>query len=297
MNKPGRNHPCPCGSGKKYKNCCLPREQPRRSRPLLREDDYIIELRPDVDEAVDRLLQRLERGEGKRVAAEITQLLERHQDYHMTNYAMGVYQATVAREPKLAIGYLEKAVAIFPQFTEAFFNLGMAARQTCDIPKAVEAFRAAERYSSDGEIAALARKELQWLERVLLKSTSFPNLDAYVANARLFDRAFECLNRGQHAEAVELFQRVLSENPKHVQSYGNLALAYAGLGRRADALACFDRALELDPHYEPAILNRRITERMREGEPFVPDAIQEIEFYADRARAERPSANPGATGV
>jgi len=35
---------------------------------------------------------------------------------------------------------------------------------------------------------------------------------------------------------VELFHRVLSENPKHVQSYGNLALAYAGLGRRGDAL-------------------------------------------------------------
>ncbi|MBI5193059.1 MAG: SEC-C domain-containing protein [Nitrospirae bacterium] len=23
MNKPGRNEPCPCGSGKKYKRCCL----------------------------------------------------------------------------------------------------------------------------------------------------------------------------------------------------------------------------------------------------------------------------------
>jgi hypothetical protein len=23
MNKPGRNDPCPCGSGKKYKHCCL----------------------------------------------------------------------------------------------------------------------------------------------------------------------------------------------------------------------------------------------------------------------------------
>jgi hypothetical protein len=24
--KPGRNDPCPCGSGKKYKKCCLPKE-------------------------------------------------------------------------------------------------------------------------------------------------------------------------------------------------------------------------------------------------------------------------------
>jgi tetratricopeptide (TPR) repeat protein len=26
MSKPGRNDPCPCGSGKKYKHCCLPRD-------------------------------------------------------------------------------------------------------------------------------------------------------------------------------------------------------------------------------------------------------------------------------
>lgn len=24
--KPGRNDPCPCGSGKKYKRCCIDRE-------------------------------------------------------------------------------------------------------------------------------------------------------------------------------------------------------------------------------------------------------------------------------
>ncbi|MBM9616206.1 SEC-C domain-containing protein [Desulfobulbus rhabdoformis] len=27
MGKIGRNHPCPCGSGKKYKHCCLPAER------------------------------------------------------------------------------------------------------------------------------------------------------------------------------------------------------------------------------------------------------------------------------
>ena len=27
----GRNDPCPCGSGKKYKNCCLQKEQQRKS--------------------------------------------------------------------------------------------------------------------------------------------------------------------------------------------------------------------------------------------------------------------------
>lgn len=33
MTIPGRNRPCPCGSGKKYKLCCLPPELPRQPAP------------------------------------------------------------------------------------------------------------------------------------------------------------------------------------------------------------------------------------------------------------------------
>ncbi len=33
VDKPGRNDPCRCGSGKKYKNCCLPKEQ-QKALPL-----------------------------------------------------------------------------------------------------------------------------------------------------------------------------------------------------------------------------------------------------------------------
>lgn len=30
--KPGRNDPCPCGSGKKYKSCCFSKELPGRKK-------------------------------------------------------------------------------------------------------------------------------------------------------------------------------------------------------------------------------------------------------------------------
>jgi tetratricopeptide (TPR) repeat protein len=34
MAKPGRNDPCPCGSGNKYKKCCLPKEELIERRQL-----------------------------------------------------------------------------------------------------------------------------------------------------------------------------------------------------------------------------------------------------------------------
>ncbi len=34
MTKPGRNDPCPCGSGKKYKQCCWNKRLPLGKRPF-----------------------------------------------------------------------------------------------------------------------------------------------------------------------------------------------------------------------------------------------------------------------
>ncbi len=50
--KPGRNDPCPCGSGKKYKQCCLKREQ------VQPEDDFLWRrIRRAIEESPAQLLE------------------------------------------------------------------------------------------------------------------------------------------------------------------------------------------------------------------------------------------------
>ncbi len=44
--KVGRNAPCPCGSGKKYKKCCLPKEQQAAADELRRRREAPVELEP-----------------------------------------------------------------------------------------------------------------------------------------------------------------------------------------------------------------------------------------------------------
>jgi tetratricopeptide (TPR) repeat protein len=242
-------------------------------------------LNPHLDDQVDRVLRQLESGAGKAVEPKIRNLLEKHPFYHMTNYAMGIYLGMVAKNPEGALPFFKKAVEIFPPFPEAHFNLGFAAMKTCDVPKAVAGFRAAMRYSHNGDgIAEKAREQLQFLEKNLLKGTAFKNLDAYLANSKLFDAAFQCLANFQFDQAVKMFKGVAEAFPNHVQSYGNLALAYAGLGRKAMAMQCLEKALALDPSYEPARANRCVLDAMREGEPFIPGGIREVNYYADRLR-------------
>jgi tetratricopeptide (TPR) repeat protein len=290
MSAPGRNDACPCGSGKKYKKCCLPRDE--AARPRLQasdpEEPFIAEIRPDVEEAVDRIMERLELGAGRALESEIKALLEKHPRNHLTHYAMGVYQATVMKDSVAAMSFFEKATQIFPPFPEAHINLGLTARQLGDIPKAVRAQRAAIRCAGgDSELLDRARAELEMIERVVLKNAPFANLDEYVAHAQLFEEAFERLSAREFEKAIELFGRVLSADPRHVQSHGNLALAYAGVGRRADALESLDRALAIDPEYEPATSNRRVIERMREGEPLTPEEIKETHYYLERINREK----------
>ena|ERR1051326_4089562 len=98
-----RNAPCPCGSGKKYKKCCAWKDATAAaaariaSLPVreanawkMPDGDFIAEIKPELDEAVDRLLERVEQGEGRSVRGQIAALYEKHPVYHMTNYAMGI---------------------------------------------------------------------------------------------------------------------------------------------------------------------------------------------------------------
>ena len=108
---------------------------------------------------------------------------------------------------------------------------------------------------------------------------------------RTYDQAFKDLTTGHFDEAIRGFSEVLKALPHHVQSHGNLGLAYAGQGDRDRAIASFDKAIELDPEYQPAIDNRRIF-LVAPDERLAVQSMREIDFYGDRARAgsQRPAS-------
>jgi hypothetical protein len=63
MTKIGRNDPCPCGSGQKYKRCCLPRDEAaavERARAHEREQAAATLIADDddgLDEASNRAVR------------------------------------------------------------------------------------------------------------------------------------------------------------------------------------------------------------------------------------------------
>ena len=77
MKKPGRNAPCPCGSGKKYKMCCLKREEvaemplaPPPGQPTFFEDD--------IDQDSNRVVDLINEGRLDEAEEAAKHLLEKY---------------------------------------------------------------------------------------------------------------------------------------------------------------------------------------------------------------------------
>jgi tetratricopeptide (TPR) repeat protein len=104
MAKPGRNEPCPCGSGKKYKRCCLDKDQEaerRLQRKTAAETAARLAAQYDIDETEQELASASNAAvdlvhEGKLDEAEeaARELLERFPSAHDGWDRLGmVYQA------------------------------------------------------------------------------------------------------------------------------------------------------------------------------------------------------------
>lgn len=128
MKKPGRNEPCPCGSGKKYKKCCLHAPKPSVGGTFIYTDlddlsnqiPELIRLKKydEAEEVCRKLLQDYpEQIDGLHRSAE---LFEAMGDY---DKAATFYNLT-AEFAEQADGFEQKAVEHFRNKVEQLTDLG-----------------------------------------------------------------------------------------------------------------------------------------------------------------------------
>ncbi|MEF8701002.1 MAG: tetratricopeptide repeat protein [Candidatus Accumulibacter sp. UW20] len=246
---------------------------------------FTVEVLQEVDDRCDDALLLAEKGELSRAAAAIETIRRQYPEYHTVLYAMGVIHA-LRDEMDEAIPLLQRAVEIFPVFAHAHYNLGEAFCRKALLEPAVLAFQSAIAVDGErGPVGRLAKEKLDKLEAIV--KTGGISLATYMESSRTFDRAFDALREKRFQTAIDLFSKVLKTTPNHVQSYGNMGLAYAGLGNRQKAFECLDRAIALDPEYAPAITNRRLIASLPEGETLSSGEMQEISYYSDRSRSTK----------
>jgi hypothetical protein len=155
MAKVGRNDPCPCGSGKKYKKCCEARDQLAARRapvPGVAEifeamrEDFAGDLGDDLDERTQRVTELIDGGqldEAERVARGLE--AEYPEEQVGAESLALVYEAR--GELKVASDHYRRAVAAMDALGDGKF---------CDCCRA-RMVKAARRLDPDGPYLELGR--------------------------------------------------------------------------------------------------------------------------------------------
>jgi len=240
---------------------------------------FTIELNEEVDQAVDEALALIERKKLNKAEKQLTELLSEYPSYHMVQYGMGTLYAFKGKIDE-AISHFKKAVDIFPHFTEAYYNLGVAYKNKLDISNMVKCFDKVIRMSDPKSIIFQQAKSLLDDMENLVRKSHGTDMETYGKAQEQFQLGVDLMERCEWEKAIHTFvaaDRIVNAVPP---VYGNLGICYAQLGRKSDALAAFDKALELDPQYEPAIVNKAMTETLAEGEK-LDGKVKTVEYYKD----------------
>jgi len=277
---PGRNDPCPCGSGKKYKKCCGQRRA--RTEPATPVDAELVDLAdsrrfPELESHALEAIGRFPDSGPAWKALSLALRMQGKDALHALERAAELLPADAEAQANLGNamrhgGRLDEAVARYrqailnqPSYVEARHNLGNTLLALGRFDEAAASYRGvleinpniAEAHSNLGN-ALLAQgrpEEAAASYRVAL--TLNPELAP--AHSNLGDALREL---GQSEQAAASCRRALAIDPNNAQAHNSLGNALLDQGRLADASACYARALTLDSRFVKACVNFAIALRL-----------------------------------
>lgn len=186
-----------------------------------------------------------------------------------------------------AVSLLQRATEIAPFFVEAHHNKAMSYRRMLDIGNTVRSFRKVVQMGDPtDDYVVESNKFLRDMDAMIRREYGI-DLDTYIDLEAEFDRAFAHMQDREWSQALEGFRTCIARNDRHPPTHGNMAICLAALGRKAEALAEIDRALAIEPGYEPAKINRRMIEDLSEGESLDTARALCVDYGKLRVQSER----------
>jgi tetratricopeptide (TPR) repeat protein len=235
--KTGRNDPCPCGSGKKYKKCCgQERAEPELAATL--EPGELAEL--------------IGSGRYAELETMARKVIQRDPNAGLVWKAFGV---ALRMQGKDALEALDKAAMLLPGDAEAHSNLGNALLDLGRLKEAAASYRRALEIAPEfAEAHSNLGNALQGLgqfdDAVAQYQRALQIKPQYAEAHNNWGNALRGL--GRHDEAVAQYHQALRVNPQYAQAHSNLGNALRSLGRLDEAVAGYRRAIDIAPSYAEA---------------------------------------------
>jgi tetratricopeptide (TPR) repeat protein len=240
MIAPRRNDPCPCGSGLKYKKCCMSSQAsfpaPGDPHAELRSQAYKEMAGENWSQAIFLFKKLIQVGP---------------QSYGLLE---AVASCQEGLDNYLAAGeYYEKALGLCPNSRkpELWYRLGVARACAGRMEKAADAFRTCLELQSDPRIRDKIGQLLATVEEILAGDKE-PHL--FQVHVQL-QRAFSDMEAERFQAAAERLQTIAEIEPDNPAIFYNLGVVYTFLKREDEALESFRLAVELHPGYAEAWYN------------------------------------------
>ena len=127
--KPGRNDPCPCGSGKKFKKCCYDKFAAHSAAKLAASPA-----------AIDSLVALFNAGRYDELESQARLVVEHYPDSGLAWKVLGV---ALLAQSKDALPALQKAAQLLPDDAETHNNLGLVLAALWQLEGAMQSYRRA----------------------------------------------------------------------------------------------------------------------------------------------------------
>lgn len=246
--KIARNDPCPCGSGKKHKQCCLPlQEQPASPSSETADISNALQIAVGHHQA-GRLL------EAETVCQQILQISPNHPDalhlQGMIAYQIGMHD--------VAAVLLGNVIEIAPNFADAHHNLGVVLMAQGKLAEAIARYKKAislqPKHANAHYSLGNSFKDQGKLTEAIASYKKAVSL--MPDHAPLHNNLGDALQtQGRLTEAVASYRKALRINPNLAEVHYNLGDALKDRENPEEAIDCYRQAIRLKPDYAQAYNN------------------------------------------
>ncbi|MEQ1742308.1 MAG: tetratricopeptide repeat protein, partial [Candidatus Nitrotoga sp.] len=134
MKKIGRNDPCPCGGGKKYKHCCQPNGEVSMAKT------HSTDL--SISQAIQVAREHHQAGRLSQAEAIYQQILQVAPNHPDALHLLGLI-ARQGGKNGIAVGLISRAISVNPSNPIYYINLGNALKDQGQLEKAILNYRQA----------------------------------------------------------------------------------------------------------------------------------------------------------
>jgi tetratricopeptide (TPR) repeat protein len=267
MTQHGRNDPCPCGSGKKYKKCCGMADKATPAKDF--EDERMVSALKKMSEeqwleAIERFMaleeSAPERPGALRAAGSCYEGLE---DY--ARAAECYEKALECSPPELELtlmyqlGIVRACAGLFDE-SEAAFRKCLTLKDAAGIEDRVLSMIKVVLEMRDGKLSPHYLRTIMLLQRTFtdMQDGRFPEAKRKLETLKTLEPENSVIfyNLGvvhsyleEREEAAASYERAVHLNPQYVEAWFNLGQLGIIGKEYAKALTCFDRAAALEPDY------------------------------------------------